>query len=202
MPRPRVLRALNEQTGPQHQALERKMAPLLGPMSMSGYLTLLARLWGFYSPLEEQLAGVSGWSALDIDLPRRMKAPLLMADIRSLEHAPVAAADLAVCTALPNVATLDRALGCLYVLEGATLGGQVIARSLQRSLSLDASRGCAFFSSYGAAVGTMWNACSEALQAHCGSDDVASDFAIRGACDTFAALDGWLFDQPRGSWLM
>src|SRR5579859_1237578 len=171
------------------------MAPLLGPISLSAYLTLMARLWGFYSPLEEQLAGVSGWSALDIDLPRRMKAPLLMADLLSLESAHIEVTGLAVCTRLPNVATLDRALGCLYVLEGATLGGQVIAHSLQRSLSLDARRGCAFFSSYGAAVGMMWSACREALQAHCKSDNVASQFAVSTACDTFAALDDWLFDE-------
>jgi heme oxygenase len=45
---------------------------------------------------------------------------------------------------LPDIEDWPRMLGCLYVLEGATLGGQIISRHLQRTLHIDAINGAAF----------------------------------------------------------
>ena len=40
---------------------------------------------------------------------------------------------------LPPLETQADAFGCLYVLEGATLGGRVISRHIERALGLDAT---------------------------------------------------------------
>ena len=47
-------------------------------------------------------------------------------------------------------------IGCLYVLEGSTLGGQFILRALQERLGLSPDREARFFASYGKHVGSMW----------------------------------------------
>jgi len=103
---------------------------------------------------------------------------------------------------LPEVKSITEALGCLYVLEGATLGGQVIGRHLKKNLALDEDRGCAFFCSYGDEVGLMWQSFQETLRSYCskyGSTEEAQ--LVKSACETFASLDYWLFEGGRAEWL-
>jgi len=52
----------------------------------------------------------------------------------------------------PVLDTPAKAFGAMYVMEGATLGGQVITRHLTPET------GGAFFNSYGERVGPMWKA--------------------------------------------
>jgi heme oxygenase len=52
-------------------------------------------------------------------------------------------------------ANLNFAVGCLYVLEGATLGGQFISRHLA-TLGIGPANGGLFFHGYGAKTGEMW----------------------------------------------
>ena len=46
---------------------------------------------------------------------------------------------------LPDLQGVQEALGCLYVVEGSTLGGQVIARHLRQTLGVDPRCGGSFF---------------------------------------------------------
>ena len=74
------------------------------------------------------------------------------------------------------------ALGLLYVVEGATLGGQVISRRLEVKL--------AFFRGYGEATGRMWRETSARLRAV--SNPAAQDEAVRSAVSCFTLLRRWL----------
>lgn len=47
-------------------------------------------------------------------------------------------------------------LGAMYVMEGSTLGGQYIARHLERVLTLKPGEGDAYFRGYGDRTGEMW----------------------------------------------
>ena len=47
-------------------------------------------------------------------------------------------------------------LGALYVLEGATLGGQVLRREMAQRLGVNADNGGAFLDVYGAETGRRW----------------------------------------------
>lgn len=49
-----------------------------------------------------------------------------------------------------------RFLGALYVVEGSTLGGQYIARHVERVLALTPGEGDAYFCGYGEHTGAMW----------------------------------------------
>jgi len=56
---------------------------------------------------------------------------------------------IALREALPQLASLGRAFGVLYVLEGSTLGGRHIALALEKRLGLTAGNGAMFFNAYG-----------------------------------------------------
>ena len=82
------------------------------------------------------------------------------------------------------------AFGAMYVIEGSTLGGTIIARRIRDALGLDETTGCAYFRSYGRATGAMWTAFRRKLQ--CLSSPSFDDAAVASAHRTFAAMQSWL----------
>ena len=188
-----ILQALREQTRAYHDNLERKLDIFDRCRSLSDYRLLLERFYGLYLPLEARLDARSDWALLGLDFARRRKAPLLRRDLQVLEAAPD---DLPLCPDLPPLDSAAQALGCLYVLEGATLGGQIIARHLHAAFGIDADSGGAFFRSYGAAVGSQWRAFGDAVTRYAAGENAQQAVIVRSACDTFAAFDRWL---ERGS---
>jgi len=90
--------------------------------------------------------------------------------------------------------TLPAALGTLYVTEGATLGGQLISRQLERHLGLCDGRGYAFFQSYGSGIGVMWRRFLAELRRH--DTPEMRPAIIAGAIDTFATFEHWLTTAP------
>ncbi len=194
--------ALKQGTRIHHDALERKMAPLLGTISILTYMALLQKLFGFYKPLEERIAALSDRHKLPVDLGRRQKAPLLARDLLWLKLSQPQLSQLPRCAHLPEVKSITEALGCLYVLEGATLGGQIIGRHLKKNLALNEDRGCSFFCSYGDEVGLMWKSFRETLSSHCSMHGkTEEEQLVRSACETFVSLDHWVFGGGRAEWM-
>jgi heme oxygenase (biliverdin-IX-beta and delta-forming) len=193
---------LKQGTRIHHDALERKMAPLLGTVSIHTYTALLQKLFGYYKPLEERIAALPGWHNLPVDLGRRQKAPLLARDLLWLKVTQPQLSLLPQCERLPEVKSITQAFGCLYVLEGATLGGQIIGRHLKKNLALDEDRGCAFFCSYGDEVGLMWKCFRETLSSHCSKHGRTEEKQlVTSARETFVSLDYWLFGGGHAEWL-
>ena len=183
----RILQSLKDETAAQHDALERRVSLETRLRDAHSYARLLARMYGFYAPLESALGEVRGYDTLGLDFDRRRKAHRLAADLTALGRDPAA---LPLRAAAPP-GSLSVALGCMYVLEGATLGGQYVRRAVAARLGLTAGRGCAFFDSYGDQVGVMWNQFRVALVAHAETPAVEAEM-VAAARDTFAALDRWL----------
>ena len=123
------------------------------------------------------------------DIHRRAKLPWLEKDLSALGIDGDAREQLPVCGELPPCDSLAEALGCLYVLEGASLGGQVISQHFQHSLALEANNGLAFFTSYGQETRTMWQTFGERLMV-AEADEIA---VIHSASETFLTLERWLF---------
>jgi heme oxygenase len=78
-------------------------------------------------------------------------------------------------------------MGCLYVLEGSTLGGQMLQRHFKRQLALEEHRGLTFFTGYGPDTPTRWKQFGAWLEQ--GSLDEAVLLAT--ARQTFLSLEGW-----------
>ena len=181
-----ILQRLREETRSAHDGIERELEAFEAHRSLDRHRLLVARFFGFYAVWEPQVGASLADEAFFA--PRR-KIPLLEQDLDFLGYDRRAIEALPRCDNPPSVASLPETLGSLYVLEGSTLGGQVIARRLERSLGLSNGRGYAFFRSYGREVGAMWKAFGARLSA---LPSAAGDASVRSAQATFARLHSWL----------
>lgn len=175
-----VLSRLKEETAHHHREVEAQVTFLEAPDPRGAYAGYLARLLGFHAPLERALAALP----LPGALRGREKAPLLSADLRALGVSPEA---VPACEALPDLSTLPRALGCCYVLEGATLGGKYVRRRLAGRVPDEAT---GYLNCYGEEVGPRWNAFRTAVRESLAPAD--HEACIDAARDTFDALGRWL----------
>ena len=187
--------ALREATDPVHarlHGLPALQALAEGRLDRAGYAALLRRLLGFHRAAEAALDRAPSLAPWGIDLPGRRRAWLIEADLAAL-GAPAAPPALA---PLPPLDTAARALGCLYVTEGSTLGGRQLARALDGLLP-PGPAGRRFLLGHGAAHAAMWRSCCQALEA-CGADPARRAEMLAAAEATFAAFEAW-FALPEGA---
>ena len=127
-----------------------------------------------------------------IDYIEWLKTPRLERDLIALGATADELAKNPRCRELPEMAAISQALGCLYVIEGATLGGRTITRRLQASLGLTPETGGAFFAGYGAETGPRWQAFGAMLSAvaerRSGEDQI-----VASANRTFETMGRWIF---------
>ena len=174
-----------------HERIEQALDLLAPGLSPERYRALLERFHGLIAPFEARLALVGGWEGIGIDLDERRKAPLLVRDLRALGLADADIERLPRCGDLPAVSTLADGMDCLYVLEGSTLGGQVISRHVHEALGISAESGGAFFAAYGARTGRMWKAYQEAL-ARLPAEPAVQAALVSAACDSFFTFERWM----------
>ena len=187
-----LLDRLKAQTRAEHGAMEAALDLMRDDLLLADYRRLLELYFGFYAPVEARLAGMLASVALGgLAFETRRKLPLLRADLAALGGP--AAETLAVCNALPPLHTLAQAMGCLYVLEGATLGGMVIGRHVQRTLGLTPDCGARFFHGSGARTAEMWRTFRAALAEFAADADAADapDAVVESANETFRSLRHW-----------
>jgi len=105
---------------------------------------VLEAFYGFYVPVE---AAVRRRAAAELPLgfPLRARAELIERDLLALGQSPPNIAALPLCSDRPELSCVEDLAGCLYVLEGACLGGQVLSPLLHRRLGLTKGSGAAFF---------------------------------------------------------
>ncbi len=154
------------------------------------YTRLLAAYYGFYQAIEDALTH-SAWIPPGFDLHARLKTPALEQDLQALNINP---GTLAQCPTLPAMNSQGSVLGVLYVLEGATLGGNVLRKRIAEHLGLDAHNGCAFLYVYGEATGRQWKSFLEFLS-DVPLDAQGCDEAVNAACSTFSCFERWLERQ-------
>jgi heme oxygenase (biliverdin-IX-beta and delta-forming) len=182
-----VLQRLRDETRPLHDEVERDLEQSGAYTSMEQYQVLLARFFGFFKEWEPQVGEIL---ADETFFGPRRKLHLLQKDLHFFGYGPATIAALPRCPDLPPVRDLAGAMGSLYVLEGSTLGGQVISHRLERLFGLRDGHGYAFFRSYGREVSSMWRSFGERLASV--SSPGTEEASIRSANLTFARLHGWL----------
>lgn len=189
-----ILQKLKEQTSAQHIALEEsKLLSHFGnkTIDLTIYKAILKKFYGFFLPMEERLDSFLQLPFFLPDYPSRRKSSTLAADLRHLGINPN---DLPICTALPQLADLAQAFGCLYVLEGSTLGGRVITKILHEALQIDERSGASYFNGYGAFTGDKWKLFCQTLLQY-GEQGGKEEAMIEGANATFSTLTKWLNDN-------
>lgn len=182
---------LRRSTARAHQQLEATISVEAMCASLELYRDLLGRMWGVYAPLEAALMRVD-WPRSAAWPSKRRKAPWLRDDLLSLGMTDGEIGSLPVSTSLPVVASPADAFGVLYVLEGATLGGQVILPRVA-TLGLSADRGARFYAGYGRETGAYWRAFVDRLEAFGESTPIA-DRIEAAAIATFESIRAWMGD--------
>lgn len=179
----RVREALRAATRDAHARLDAHpvMTDLLsGAGGRARYASLLRHYAQLYAELEaaldrgqDKLPNAFAW-------PECRKLPWLEADLRFFGiDAPQAT------RAGDAIASKAVAIGLLYPLEGATLGGQAISKRLRRVLDVDETRGARFFAGYGPRTRERWEATCLALE-EIADDDAAIECAARQSVTVFA----------------
>lgn len=89
---------------------------------------------------------------------------------------------------IPAVATWPSALGYLYVLEGSTLGGQLLYRHLRETLRL--TRECTnYLRGYESRTGPQWRAFLDVLAPALAESSRSRHLITQAAADTFTSLE-------------
>ncbi len=189
-----VLQRLKAATSAEHDAIEVALDLMSPGLSLTDYHRRLRRYHGFYAPIEPLIGAAADWQHWRLDITARTKTAWLAADLAYLrdrnELGSAAASALPLCRALPPLDTAAAAFGCLYVLEGASLGGRVISRHIERQLGLNATHGARFFHGYGEQTGAMWKEFRTALSAFA-DQPALEDQVVTSAIATFTALRIW-----------
>lgn len=177
-----ILQKLKESTRQQHEHVEGTVDVMNQMFSLEDYKRLISRFWAFYAAFEPSLP-YDELKDAGLDYDQRRKLAMLEADAKVLElEEPEAFEDL------PDLSSLPKVFGSLYVVEGSTLGGAVIARHLKEHLGLTPENGGAFYSSYGPMIGPMWKSFGEAITAYAG-DGSNDDEIVESAKKTFDSIN-------------
>ena len=190
---PSLLEALRTGTALLHVALEKRLPFFCERLDADWYQRLLQAYYGFYGPMEVALYD-NGLIPEGYDPVLRVKTPTLVNDLHALQLTDGAIRALPRCTELPVFDTPAACLGALYVLEGATLGGQVLRREMAQRLDVDAENGGAFLNIYGAETGRRWKDFLDYL-GHQPLDACAKQRAVEAARSTFSCFEQWLDSQ-------
>ena len=182
-----ILERLRADTRTVHDRLETTI-PLLNPLATERtYATYLAALLGFHRPIEQALRSVHGLSELPLEVEQRWKSSHLAADLESCASCSVAA--VPDCDRTPAVDDLPDALGCLYVLDGATLGGRVIHRHLATRFPETMTHAARYLQIYGTSTRLRWDQLCAVLAARPRAEHEVIAVAARR---TFHAFADWV----------
>jgi heme oxygenase len=135
---------LKRETAAVHQHLEDQLGLLDPGLDVDRYRRVLETFYGFYLPVEMDVTRLAA-AEPPLGFPLRARAGLIERDLLALGLSPADLAALPLCRHRPELSCVEDLAGCLYVLEGACLGGQVLAPLLHRRLGLAKGSGAAFF---------------------------------------------------------
>lgn len=182
-----LLVELKAKTSPIHQELE-KISLLTKIMrkniNLQEYKKLLCIFYGFVHPYEAKIKLTHS----DL-LINRERSPLLRADLATLEQFNFE--DLSFCDTTHSFSTEAEIYGYLYVMEGATLGGQFISKALKANPQLPPHVSTHYFNPYDKETRRHWDdfslhLCDKNVTSHQKNQVVAT------AIETFTALLHWV----------
>jgi heme oxygenase len=185
--RAEIMTALRAQTRTQHDELEKALDLLAPPLSRDRFLRLVQRFFGFHRVWEPTIAQHGFLREFHL---ARHRLPLLRGDLLALGMDATDIESLPLCYAARSCGMdEDEALGALYVMEGSTLGGQIISRALATQDWVPHG-GLRSFNPYGAGTGAMWRGFGDLIEREGANRDAAK--IVTGAQRTFDLLTQWL----------
>jgi heme oxygenase len=175
---------LKLETALDHSRAEAALNVMSPNLDRTAYIAILRSLFGFVKGWEVWAESISSKGLAD-EVASRRRSSLLAADLgffsSSLPQSLYGG---------PGLPFDDSAqiLGAMYVVEGSTLGGQYIARHVERLFSLVPGQGNLYFRGYGDRTGEMWRGVKTLLEQVPASEEGK---VLRGAKRLFADFAEW-----------
>lgn len=173
-----------------HERVEANLGLADPDITVDRYRDLLIAFYRVHAALEPRLDALfSEFEDPLLDWPGRRKLARLVDDLGQLgvaaESVPALPAGV-----FPAVNDLTFGFGALYVTEGATLGGQLIARNLRTRDDLAAAS--TYFTPYGDQAGRRWRDLRQVMRTWAGTDQDRADAVVASAVATFLAFEAAL----------
>ncbi|OWK74414.1 heme oxygenase [Flavobacteriaceae bacterium JJC] len=135
-----------------------------GTFSMRDYRNLILYNYLFLHNFENEVfSGISESVAEDLNLGKRRKLSLIERDLESLNM------EKSTVQILPDIKNEAEALGMLYVMEGSTLGGNVIAKQLSKNPDFH-EVSFSYLRCYGDRTGSYWKNFKEVMDTQIGAE--------------------------------
>jgi heme oxygenase (biliverdin-IX-beta and delta-forming) len=175
---------LKQHTAQQHEYAEFLLLPKLKNINtLADYTAILRMFYGFFAPVQEAISQFVLKEQLP-DIAARRHARLILSDLENCGSQEVPL----ICTQLPAIDNTASAFGALYVLEGSTLGGRMIARMLNQNATVPLrTEQLRFFQGYGEQTGPMWVRFIASLNQQTDINTLTAS-----AQDTFICLANWI----------
>jgi heme oxygenase len=157
-----------------------------GALIMSGALTpaeyaiIIEKNYILHAVLEQAFKNYAPLAEVEgLDIESRYKTNSLIADMQLIGRE---------LPKLPNINitlnSLEEALGMMYVLEGATLGGSYILKALLRTPSMQSITSYNYYGVYGDTIGPKWKTFQQILLSNVDTKE-KEDVAIAAAAKTY-----------------
>lgn len=194
-----ILAKIREKTLNFHDDFTSWAANILnGTISLEQYKFVLKTFYGFYYPLEEKIYSLEDVNNLELSLEKRRKTRLLVKDMKALGITETEIDSIPLCEKLPTLNSAAQALGCMYVVEGATLGGQIIAKKLYEIFDIKQDNGCAFFNSYNEELRPLWTEFCDVLNKYADYTQIEEPI-VESSINTYHSFNDWLFQIKQNS---
>ncbi|QDT39784.1 Heme oxygenase [Stratiformator vulcanicus] len=185
--------AMRSGTRDLHERIEQRIRPAEALGDIDSYRRLLERYAAYYRCFEE-IVRRDRFIVREFGSERLEKSKWLRNDLRELNEAVPVVGDQrssAEELTLPDFPTRSHLIGGMYVLEGATLGGQVLLRRYGPPRGLPEGAAVRFFEGYRDATGMMWQAFS---QTACRLVEAEAEIAaaVDSARATFSSFGDWV----------
>lgn len=156
---------------------------------MASYRQVLLGYFHLYARFEPGLTAELERQHLGFDYLARQKLPWIRADLASFGLDPLVTECLPRAAMAPfAIGSAAQLAGSLYAIEGATLGGQVISRHVQKNLGLTRTAGACFFNGYGDATTDRWSEFEDFMR-RCCIDEISQHLACDAAVRTFLIVE-------------
>jgi heme oxygenase len=186
-----ILEKLRQNTRIAHEKLESELNLFERCLEKRNYKSVLKKFYGYYEPLQSKVLALGlNEDAMQIQL----RCQWLEDDLKGLEGSFSKSNEFQFCENLPYLTGEASVLGFRYVLEGSTLGGQVITRHFRTQWNQQNIEGLSFFNAHGDETGKNWKNFLNHLKTK--AELLSQDEEIlRGARETFESLLKWIRDE-------
>ena len=184
------LEQLRRETLPDHNAVEKSVPLMDEELDVDTYISYLLKLHGIIATWEEWAApNAPAW--IHRLLVARRRGQLLTLDLKWFGADACGEAR----PALPEMKDAAGLPGAMYVMEGSTLGGQLIARHVELVLKLTPGQGNAYFRGHNERTGKLWKEFCDALRTNV--PDTETEAVIAAAKAMFGVYGSWMRIAPK-----